>query len=391
MHILLAHNRYQQMGGEDSLLDAERALLLQHGNTVADFLEDNNRISSINPFGLALRTIYSRETYNRLSGILRRERPDLVHFHNTFPLISPSAYYACKEYGIPVVQAVQNYRLLCPSANFLRDNRPCEACLGKTPPWPAILFHCYRHSRTQTAVVAAMLTYHRLRRTWQTRVDAYVPPTEFIRNKLIRGGIPPERIFVKPNTLHSDPGQRNAVGNYMLYVGRFSPEKGLPVLAKAWQSLSGIPLKIIGAGPLEKEIRNIGGNAPVDFFPWMDRGRLLEHIKNAYSLLVPSIWYEGFPMTILEALACGVPVIASRLGAMAEIIADGRTGLLFTPGDSGDLAAKIRWSWDHPAEMAEMGGNARREYENKYTAQQNYADLMEIYQIVLQRYSGKKA
>lgn len=391
MRILLVHNRYQQPGGEDQVFEAEKALLERAGHQVVVYERHNDEIkaySFIGKLGLVKRTLWAGDSLRAIRDLLRRERPAVVHFHNTFPLISPAAYAACREARVPVVQTLHNYRLLCPNAQFFHGGQVCEHCRGRTPPWPGVLYACYRVSRVQTAVVAAMLTFHRWLKTWQEQVDIYIALTEFARRKFIQAGLPAKKLVVKPNFVYPDPGMRKGDGRYALFVGRLSPEKGMQTLLQAWQCLKGIPLEIIGDGPLMGEVQAFVQTQKlecVEVLGRRDREEVLALMKGARCLVFPSEWYECFPVTIAEAFACGAPVIASRLGAMAEVVEDGRMGLHFTPGDPEDLAAKVEWAWRHPREMVEMGREARQEYEEKYTAEQNYRKLMEIYQIAMNR------
>jgi glycosyltransferase involved in cell wall biosynthesis len=382
MHILLIHNRYQQTGGEDAVYAAERELLLRHGHTITEFLESNARIASMNRFSLAFQSLWSRPTYLSLQRLVRDRRPDVAYCINTFPLVSPSAYDACREQSIPIVQGLHNYRLLCPAANFFRAERVCTDCLGRTPPWPGVLHGCYHRSRTQTAVVAAMIAIHRGLRTWQKKVDAYIAPTEFLRGKFIEGGFAPERIHTKSNFLPQDPGARDTPDSQALFIGRLAPEKGIRTLLQAWQKLEHIPLQILGAGPLREEIQTEirkRGPIKIELAGFVPREQVFADIKQARFLVFPSVCFESFGFSIIEAFACGVPVIASRLGAMAELVEDGRTGLLCAPGDPADLASKVEWAWAHPNEMAGMGAQARGEYEEKYTPEKNYKILMKIF------------
>ncbi len=390
--ILLVHNFYQQPGGEDTQFYAEREILRQNGHEIIEFTDHNHRINEMNRLSAAVKTVWSPTSRKRLRTLLRETKPTIAHFHNTFFLISPSVYSACKEAGVPVVQTLQNYRLICPGAMLLRDGRICEDCVGKVIPWPGVIHGCWRGSPAQTAVVATMLGFHNWFQTWQTKVDIYIALTEFARRKFIEGGLPAQKIMIKPNCVAKDPLPVESHDNwgskrdYALYIGRLSPEKGLGTLLRAWQRLESVPLKIVGDGPLKEKMRasivehvlkavELLGHRPLEeVFHWMGGARFL---------VFPSQWYEGLPLTITEAFACGLPVIASRLGAMAEIVEDQRTGLLFTPGDAEDLAAKVEWAWSHPKAMARMGQEARREYETKYTAEQNYEMLMAIYRRAL--------
>jgi hypothetical protein len=196
MRQLLVHNRYQQPGGEDAVFEAEAALLQRHGHDVEQWVEDNREIPTTPTARLAAHTVWSSPAVRRLEAILHRTRPEVVHFHNTFPLISPAAYVTCRRQGVPVVQTLHNYRLICPNAMLFRDGHPCEECVGRVVPWPGVVHACYRGSRAQTAVAAAMLATHRVRGTWTRDVDVYVALTQFARGKFLRGGLPETRIVV---------------------------------------------------------------------------------------------------------------------------------------------------------------------------------------------------
>jgi len=379
-------------------MQAERELLARAGHRVIEYVRDNDEIAAygvLHRATLGLRTVWAWDSYREMRSLLRRERRDVAHFHNTFPLISPAAYYACREAGVPVVQTLHNYRLLCPAPTFRRDGRVCEDCLGHGP-WRGVWHGCYRDSRAATAATALMLSVHRWLGTWSKMVDCYIALTEFARAKFIEGGLPAEKIVVKPNFVYPDPlafNHQSSITNHKspqgsaLFVGRLSREKGVRTLVAAWRQLGNrILLHVVGDGPLRTELEKTAsclGLSSVSFTGHLTPDHLTPLMKRARFLVLPSECYENFPLTILEAFACGVPVIASRLGAMQEIVADGRTGLHFTPGDADDLAAKVEWAWTHPEEMHEMGRAARAEYEFKYTAELNYQMLMEIYQRVL--------
>jgi len=382
MKVLLIHNRYRQPGGEDTVFEAEKALLEHYGHEVATFVEDNARLEGINPLKVAVNAIWSREAQRNILKWIEQARPDVVHFHNTFLRISPAAYYVVKDLGLPVVQTLHNYRLICPGALLMRDGKACEDCLRKIVPWPGVVHGCWRNSRSGTMVVAAMLTFHNVRRTWENQVDVYIALTEFARKKFVQGGLPEEKIVVKPNFVHPDPGDGEHKGNFALFVGRLSAEKGIRTMLSAWRLLKSVPLKIVGDGPLMSEVKaqikqeRLG----IEVLGRLPREEVFSLMRQASFLVFPSEWYEGFPMTIAEAFACGLPVLASRLGAMAELVEDGRTGLLFEPGNPEDLAARVAWAWTHPEEMRRMGKAARQKFEEKYTAEKNYQMLMQIYE-----------
>jgi glycosyltransferase involved in cell wall biosynthesis len=394
MRILVVHNAYQQRGGEDAVLETEAQLLAERGHAVIRYQRDNDELRDrhgLSSLRAGFETVWAGSAFREVKSLIEKEKPDVAHFHNTLPLISPAAYYACAQAGVPVVQTLHNYRLLCPSATLLRDGRVCEACLGRSVPWPGVVHACYRDSRAATAAVAAMLAVHHAMGTWRQKVDIYVALTEFARRKFVEGGLQAERVVVKPNFVASDPGAKGRAGEYALYVGRLSEEKGPQVLLKAWARLGGhAPLRIAGDGRLGEFLgREIGarGIKGVELLGQVRSEEIAGLLHGARFLVFPSVWYEGFPLTIAEAFACGVPVIASRLGSMAEIVTDGKTGLHFAAGDEADLAAKVEWAWTHAEEMEEMGREARTEYEAKYTAECGLNNLMSIYRQALERAS----
>jgi glycosyltransferase involved in cell wall biosynthesis len=388
LSIASVYNRYLDRGGEDVVFEAEAQLLGAHKHRVTCVTAQVKNPSGVREKAeLAWGAVWSNKWYKRFRALLKDKSIDLVHVHNFFPNLSPSIYYACRDENVPVVQTLHNYRLLCPSATLYRNGHGCEDCMGKIPLWPSILHGCYHGSHAQASVIVAMLTAHRFIRTWQKRVSVYVALTEFARQKFIQGGLGAQKITVKPNFVHPDPGVRNEQGDYALFVGRLSAEKGIRTLLKTWACVGEIPLKIVGDGPLAHKAHSfVQGHRMkgVHILGRKDHHAVLGLMKGARFLVFPSEWYEGLPLTIVEAFACGVPVIASRLGAMAEIVQNERTGLHFTLGDPADLAAKIEWAWAHPEQMRQMGREARAEYERKYTAERNYQMLMGIYEKVLE-------
>ncbi len=385
MKCLLIHNHYQNAGGEDEVFRNESELLRSHGHHVVEYVRSNDEIREYglaNKIGLILRTVWAHDTVRHLRGILKTQKPDVVHLHNTFPLVSPAVYYACNDANVPVIQTLHNYRLLCPSATLFRNGAVCEECLDHTL-FRGVCHGCYRGSRATTAVVAAMLWFHRFRKTWIERVDRFIALTEFSRRKFAANGIPESKISVRPNALAQDPGPKTATGEYALFVGRISPEKGLRTLLSAWQKLPRqLPLKVVGDGPQRQEIQAFAagnGSGSVSFEGSLPHADTLAAMKAARFLVFPSQWYECFPATLLEAFACGLPVIASNIGAISEIVHDGKTGVHVAAGDADGLAEKIHWAWTHPREIELMGQNARREYETRYSPNQNYEKLMDIY------------
>jgi glycosyltransferase involved in cell wall biosynthesis len=390
LNIISVHNRYLLRGGEDEVFESEASLMTQYGWQVTPVIEQNTHPDGVlKKIGVAMDCVWSRRWYGEFTALLEKVKPDVVHIHNFFPLISPSIYYACRKAGVPIVQTLHNYRLLCPAATLYRDGDVCEECVQHGL-LRGVRYGCYQGSKLGTTAVALMLQVHRRMRTWANMVDCYIALTEFSRRKLIDGGLPAAKIRVKPNFVLPDPGLREKRGQYALFAGRLVDPKGLPTLLAAWKLLrKPIPLVIIGDGPnrasLESQLNELPG---VSYCGRLSHEATLEAIKGARFLVFPSEWYEGFPVTIAESFACGVPVICSRLGSMQEIVADGRTGLHFRPTEADDLASKIEWAWDHPEQMEAMGRGARLEFEAKYTAERNFYLLKEIYEFAIRARSG---
>jgi glycosyltransferase involved in cell wall biosynthesis len=389
LHVMSVLNRYLSRGGEDEVFESEASMLQARGVRVTSVsVRMSNPDNVISKATLGLQSVWSHQWLSRLGETLIKERPDVVHVHNSFPRMSPAIYYACQRAGVPVVQTLHNYRLICPGALLFRDGGVCEDCLGGKV-WRGVRHGCYRGSRAQTSAVALMLATHRATGTWEKKIDRYIALTEFARQKFIDGGLPADKIVVKPNFLDPDPGMGRPRGNVAVFVGRLAEQKGLLTLLESWRRLAKpIPLRIIGEGPLTSELKarkEKWGLSSVTLEGRLPRADTIAAIGSSRILIFPSLWYECFPLTLIEAFACGVPVFASRLGAMEEIVQEGRTGTLFRPGDADDLATKIAWAWENPAEIEAMRRACREEYENKYTAAINCTHLMDIYRSVIDR------
>lgn len=380
MKILQIHNYYQYSGGEDVVLKNEHKLLTSNNHTVIQYLKNNSEITEYSFFQKGkhlLQSSFSRIVYNEVINLLKKEKPDICHVHNTLALITPSVYYACRDCDVPVIQTLHNYRLLCTNALLFRNDKICEECINSNL-YHSIKYGCYRNSRIQSFVLAHIIEQHKKRGTWENLIDAYIVLSQFAKNKFIEGGLPEKKFFIKPNFIKSDPGVNHKSYNYLLFVGRIDIAKGIEILIKAYDQLKNKPsLLIAGDGPLKSKVTSI---KDISYIGFLGHDQLINKLKDCYILVFPSMWYEGMPMAIVEAFACGKPVIASRLGTMAEMIEDGKTGLLFNPGDAVDLTLKIQWAIDHPEGIKEMGLNARKQYEEKYTAEKNYELLMNIYE-----------
>jgi glycosyltransferase involved in cell wall biosynthesis len=370
LRILIAHCRYQQAGGEDLVAAAEAALLEKYGHDVRLYERDNHDVERLGHMRLASESMWSARTMREVTAMIAEYRPDVIHVHNTFPLISPSLYWAAQRMSVPVVQTLHNFRLLCPQAMFLRAGRVCEDCLGKIP-WRAVVHKCYRDSLAASGVTALMLGVHRGLGSFRDKVTRYIALNRFCRNKFIEGGLPADKIAIKPNFVDL-PAPAEGARSGGLYVGRLSPEKGIRTLLDALAKRPNRKFEIIGDGPEPVDSR-------IPRLPWQNEQTIHQRMSGAAYLVIPSLWYETGPRTLMEAFGCGLPVIASRLGAIAEQVDEGKTGLLFEPGSANELSEKIAWAETHASEMAQMGRQARAVYEARYTPSRNYQRLMEIY------------
>lgn len=386
MKVLFIHNYYRSSApsGEDIAAKNERKLLEDNGVDIVAFEKFNDDLgesSLISRIGLGLNSAWSRKTYAEIMNLIKRVRPEIAHIHSIHPQISPSAYAACQEMGVPVVHTLHNYRYICPGALLQRDGQPCEDCVGRLP-IDALRYNCYRGSLTATGALVWMIIYNRWRSTFTNFVNRYIALTDFAAGRLAAGGLPADRIEVKPNFLPNHPILSNQRKHYAAFVGRLSAEKGVRTLLSAWQAVVGLPLKIVGNGPLrdemESQVREQGIDA--EFLGILDHDEVLSVVGRAFIQIVPSECYETFGMVVIEAYACGTPVIASRIGSLAEIVRDGETGLYFEAGDTIDLAKKINMLVANPDLAAKMGKRAREVFLLKYTPDQNFKMLMDIYQ-----------
>ena len=382
MKILFVHNTYQQAGGEDTVVAAEVALLKSHGHDVRLWTADNKDLPSdlSGKIKTALNSVYSKDSLQASREYLRQFQPDIVHVHNFFPQISPAIYDACLEFNIPVIQTLHNYRLICPGEFLLRAGKSCELC-SQGSPYQAAKYGCYRDSKAGSLVVAHMVAQHRKLGTWRTKVNRFIALTDFAKHKFIAAGFPADKITVKSNFLpepeHITSRAERTHPGFALFVGRLSEEKGLRTLLKAWAAMDdGVELKIAGSGPLADLLP---GNSNFTALGLQTAIQIQQLMQQAAFLVFPSEWYEGFPMVLLEAFAQGLPVLASRLGSMTDIIQDHENGLLFSPGDADDLALNAKWLWQNPQQAQQLGKNARQSFLTKYAAEQNYTQLMAIY------------
>jgi glycosyltransferase involved in cell wall biosynthesis len=394
VRILQVHNEYQHSGGEEVVVAAENAMLKHYGHETQQWILKNSGIKDVPALAkakIAVQSVWSSESYQQMKKLLQDFQPDVVHVHNTVPLISPSVYTASHSAGVPVVQTLHNYRLICPGLYLYRDGHICEDCVRKFVRYPGVLHGCYRNSHGQTAVSVAGLTTHQLRGTYKNDVDIYIALTRFARQKFIEGGLPADKIAIKPNFVNSDIQPGAHTGGYVLFVGKLVQYKGIETLLQAWHLLDeAIPVKVVGQGSLEILLKS---NLPsgVEYLGPLPRDKVLSLMQEASFIVFPSEWYEGFPMTIAEAFATGNPVVASRLAAMAEIVRDGSSGWHFTPGDAQDLARAVKQVWSDPSELRRRGALARKQYDECYSMEKNYQMTISIYQTAIDWFKGRKS
>jgi len=377
MKVLVIHNRYRLRGGEDAVVDDEVALLREHGHDVLTHIASNDDLLGRPALASAVSALWSRRARAAIAAECRRFRPDVAHVHNTFARLSASVHWALGDERVPRVQTLHNFRLLCANALLMRDGRPCEDCVGHLP-WRGVVHRCYHGSVADSALVASHIGLHAALRTYADKVNRFIALSEHARGLFVRGGLPADRIDVKPNFSH-DPGPPPARREGLLYVGRLSDEKGVRVLAEAARQ-SGCRVQVVGDGPLLESCRRhpqlqcVGSLAP---------GAVLEVMRRSIALLVPSLCYESMPRVVVEAYASGLPVIGSAAGALGEMIEHERTGLLVP---AGDVAA---WSTamarpDRDPQWPRMGMAARERYERVHTPERCHAALVSIYEAAIQ-------
>jgi len=396
MKILLVHNFYGSSApsGENTVYLDELDLLKRRGHQVIEFTRHSDEIRNRGFAGAmkgALATPWNPLAAQKLRRILNTEQPDVMHAHNTFPLLSPAVFRAALGMKTATVLTLHNYRIFCAAGIPMRNGTPCTECLNRQSMIPSLRYGCYRSSRLATLPLSFMIALHRKVGTWHKDVDAFIPLTDFQRVKMADAGLPKERMHTKPHFYPDPPGALpwEKHNPKVVFVGRLGPEKGVNLLLDAWNLWgNGAPfLELIGAGPerqkLETNVNQSGLQNKIHFSGQLPFSQVQEKLSRASLLVLPSLCFEGFPMAIREAFALGVPVAASRLGSLPFLVEEGKNGILFTPGDPADLFNKIRNLWDHPEKLAEMGHRAREDFEAKYTAEVNYDLLLDIYRTAI--------
>lgn len=381
--VLIVHNYYQVPGGEDTVVENEKNLLLDNGHEVVLYTRHNDEIKSRGILGkliLPFETIFSFKTYREVKKKIKEENIDIVHVHNTLPLISPSVYYSARSFKVPVIQTVHNFRLLCPAATLTKGNKVCEECIEKNLIC-SIKNKCYRGSLIQSMVSAFTLAFHRLIGTYD-KVDGYIALTNFNKKKIMNL-INKDKIFIKPNFVkENNKIVKSNINDYFLFLGRIDELKGVRLLVEAWKEVNNSRLLIVGKGPLENEINKyIKENCinNIELLGFKQKDEVMKLISNAKALIVPSQCYEGFPMTIAESLSMGIPIIAGNIGNLSTIINDGKNGLLFKYNDKNSLIEKINRLKDDSNLFEKLSDGALRSFNREYNSVKNYELLINIY------------
>ncbi|MBB1258548.1 glycosyltransferase [Streptomyces alkaliterrae] len=397
MHVLVVHNRYAsaQPSGENRVVDQEVALLREAGHRVEVFERRSDDISARSLAGKAaipLLVPWNPSVRRELADRLRADRPDVVHVHNVFPLLSPAVLAGCADAAVPAVATLHNYTQVCPPGTLRRDGRPCTECVGSSVPLPAVRHGCYRGSRLATVPLAVSLSVNR--RRWWSGVERFFCISAAQREVLVRAGLPAERLAVKHNFVPEPGARRTGGGAHLLYLGRLAEAKGLRLLMAAWDTLAaeggvGVPLVVAGAGPLEREVAAwAAGRDDVRYVGLYDAAECRQAVARSVAVVAPSMWLETFGLVVVEAMAAGVPAVAAGHGAFAELVEEGVTGLLHRPGDTASLASCLRRVTADPARNREMGEAARRRYERDFSPAVGLERLVDGYRAALADRSG---
>ncbi len=398
MRVLLVHNFYGSAApsGENQVVEIERALLQSQGHEVAIFSRHSDQIRSQGIWGAvkgAAATPWNPWSAQAIRQVVASFRPDVVHVHNTFPLISPSIFHALAGTGVARVLTLHNYRLFCSAAIPMRDGKVCTDCLDHRSVLPALQHGCYRNSRLATVPLALNVALHHGIGTWTNQVDAFITLSDFQRQRMVEAGLPSERVFVKPNFYPGNPtvvpwAQRKP---FVVFAGRLTAEKGVRTLMRAWQlwGTDAPELRVLGDGELRDELAQMASGLPVRFMGQMSAVEAQQQIAEARLLVLPSECFEGFPMVVREAFAFGTPAAVSDLGPLPSIVRHGESGVVFEAGNPATLLQEIRRAWTTPNLLEALGNGARTAFEAHYTEESNYKIMMMIYQRAIERNASR--
>lgn len=384
---MIVHNFYGSANpsGENEVVLLEKALLESREHHVTMFSRHSDSLitqGSVGALKAAIVTPWNIKSARSLAVALDKYKPDVVHVHNTFPILSPAIFSAARSY--PRVMTLHNYRLFCPAAIPLRNGRPCTICIDRRSVLSSVAYGCYRESRIATVPLALNVSIHRGIKTWDRHVDRFIALTKFQKDLMVRGGLPEQKIRVKPNFFPGTPSvvEFGLRSQSVVYAGRLSIEKGVVDLIDAWKAWGdeAPQLKILGDGPLRAELQERAeGSRSIEFRGLVPAQVATEEIGRSRMLIVPSKWFEGFPMVLREAFALGTPVAVAQVGALPDIVKDA-CGVTFRSSDSADLLREIRQVWGSEQRLMEMSMRSRQLYESLYTEDINYRALLSIYE-----------
>jgi len=389
VRVLTVHNYYRNRGGEARTLESEKKVMESKGHHVCVYSRDNKEISDsrlIQLWQLAVNVFFSLRTYREVTKLIRRFAPDVVHIHNVFPLISPSVYFAVKRCRIPLVQTLHNYRLGCPNGLFLDiKGEVCEKCISGNI-LHAVWKRCLHGNFGQSLAVSLSLGLHSMLRTFH-KVDVFVSPSRFLKGKMMEAGIPEEKIRVKPHFMATRTmSVSQTYEPYAVFMGRVAREKGVMMMLQVFKERKDLGLKIIGEGPLLEKARHfIKKNrlSHIECLGYISSEERFEAVKRAAFLLFPSLYYENFPYVLMESLTLGVPVIASSIGGVPEIVEDKQNGLLFSPGSVEEMTHRINMLLRDPSLLEKMRKQAREKADLVFSEKKGYLELLDMYRSVM--------
>lgn len=387
MKIVLVHNYYSSKipSGENKVFEEEKELLKKNNHEVIEYKRSNDEVKKSGIIGkikALCALIWNPFSFFKIKKIIKNEDPDVVHVHNTFPLISPSIFYGMGNRSARVI-TLHNYRLVCAAGIPMRNGNVCTECIDKKSVFPAMKYACYKNSRIATFPLVMSISLHKIIKTWVKKVDAIICLSEFQKTVMKEYGFPEEKLYVKPNFYPGNPTvvEYNERQDYVVFVGRLSHEKGVDLLIQAWRlwGEKAPELRLIGSGELESELKSSAKGLPIKFYGQLGEVEAQAHIRNARLLVLPSRWFEGFPMVIREAYAFGTPVVASDVGPLPSIVKNNVCGLTFSSNNAMDLLDKIITIMNNREFSKIMSNNSYKEFKELYTESINYECLIDIY------------
>lgn len=389
MRILLIHNKYKHAGGEDSVFRTEKNILEENHHAVKEVSFDNSSIDGwIDRLKISYRLFYNNQSEKIISEAIKTFRPDIIHVHNFFYIASPSIFFSAYKNKIPVVLTLHNYRLICSGALLMRNNIPCELCINKTLPLSGIMYGCHRSSKIQTAQLTSVTSLHKIIKTWNTKISAYIALTEFSRKIFLSSSLKllPDQIVVKSNSVDDVlPNDTSKRESFFLFVGRLSEEKGIRVLLQAFEGKN-VQLEIIGDGPMKFQVQKaVLHNSNILYSGYRDKEYIIRRLQKCKAVIVPSLWYEGLPTIILESFSTATPVIVSDIENLNEIVKDGYNGLHFKTNNEADLYRVVESFYKDSNCYYYLYNQARQTFLDKYTHQINYNNLINIYSDVIKK------